>query len=155
MPSENLIIDFPVVFHEIASVIGWAAAICLVKSLGGCNLRIAAGKGKSKQYEIIAEVIGHEAAQAIGKKFGNEILYIPKCDNVMRELRNVRIRADFDRLIRVMSAHRVGGILAKNYDISYRSIEKIVNSPMPEFSPSLSEFIHAELGIEDPSIKDK
>lgn len=147
MPSEKTSssADFPIVVKEIARVMGWPATIRLVKTFGGCNLHVPVrtrqGPGISSLIEVLVESIGQEATEALCGEHGGSYLYIPRCAATFRELRNARIRAEYDRLSETLSSGRVTSILARHFELSYRAIEGIINRPSPSLSPQLVELI--------------
>ncbi|WP_063922564.1 Mor transcription activator family protein, partial [Enterobacter roggenkampii] len=44
---------------------------------------------------LLRDTIGDEKTQLLIKNFGGEVLYLPRCDRALRELRNRRFLAEF------------------------------------------------------------
>lgn len=68
----------------------------------------------------IAELTGIEASIKIAREFKGTCLYISSIDNFMREIRDLRIRQDFDRGIAIKR-------LAIKYSLTERWIRNILN----------------------------
>lgn len=130
----------PPAFGEIVQLIGLENAFVLVKNYGGTSFKI--GKNKNRYGKILhfalAEVIGEDAACAVEKHMaGLRELNIPKCEAVLREMRNRQIRREFDELTSREPPYRMGVMLAaqnlaRAYNLTQRQIYNIVNNPPPE-----------------------
>jgi Mor family transcriptional regulator len=74
----------------------------------------------------IAELCGLDTALLICREFGGTRPYIPKLDDLYREVRDAKIRADYD----------AGGVtvamLARRYKLSERQIFNILGCPPEE-----------------------
>lgn len=82
-------------------------------------------------YQSIAQEIGVENAVKIARMYAGMGLYFPKLDDVLIELRNAKIRAEFD-----------GGnykALARKYDLTERWIYQILGSEENKDQVSLFE----------------
>ncbi|MBP6708409.1 MAG: hypothetical protein KA223_04570, partial [Candidatus Accumulibacter sp.] len=87
----------------------------------------------SDTWAALAEVIGTGATARLCAEFGGgEPVYIALCAKAVRDERNRRIVERYDALL--AAGHSSGGavsVLVREFaPISYRWIEKIVNSPL-------------------------
>ena len=129
----------PPMFAEIVRLIGLESAYLLVKNYGGTTFKI--GKNKNKQGKVLhfalAEVVGEDNACKIEQHLGGQReLNIPKCDAVLRELRNREIRREYDELTTreqyPMGTMLAAQNLARAYHLTQRRIFDIVNAPPSE-----------------------
>ena len=84
----------------IAELIGFPATAELLRVLGGTTFPVgkglrAMGAGRAK---LLKETIGEENARLMTAHFGGEVLYLPRCDRALRELRNRAFFSEFDEL---------------------------------------------------------
>ncbi|MCK6413847.1 MAG: hypothetical protein L6Q55_15695 [Azonexus sp.] len=89
--------------------------------------------GHSKTMALV-EVIGERATRKLAAEYGTgEPLYIALCDNAMREDRNRKMIARYEALLAEKHSGRGAvSILVREFGpSSYRSVEKIVNAPLP------------------------
>ena len=117
----------PDTIRQIESVIGLSATTALINAFGGQTMFVPSKECAS--WHAIAEVIGEPATVALAKALGGDELYIARCVNAMRELRNRRIRARFDRLTTgdsPMTAGAAYAALVQEYKLSDRQIRKIL-----------------------------
>ena len=132
---KDLVDLLPPAFAEVVYLIGTHAAFELVSYYGGTTFPIGQNKRKAGKllHFALAEVVGEQNASRIETAFcGKRELYIPKCDNVLRRLRNREIRREFDELttrkkypIKPMLAAKN---LAREWNISERWVWEILNS---------------------------
>lgn len=100
--------DFAAVRHllpesvvVLMQIVGAEAAFKLVKRFGGINLPVGMNKTRAGKilHARLAEEVGEENAAKIGRVYGGQrFLWLPRCQDAMRELRNRQIRAKLDRL---------------------------------------------------------
>lgn len=100
--------DFEAVKHmlpdsmlELMQVIGFDATYTLVKRFGGINIPVGMAKTPAGKvlHARLSEEIGEDNAYKVSRIFGHQrFLWVPKCQDAMRELRNRKIRAELDRL---------------------------------------------------------
>lgn len=116
---------------DLANLIGLPATLALVEEFGGNELRIPAYRNckSAALFQKITEKVGEEAAIAISKAYGGDVLYIPSCAKTRRALRDMEIVRAYDTLILETSARDAVATLSKQYYLSNRGIEKIVNRP--------------------------
>ncbi len=79
----------------------------------------------------IAEMCGLENALKISKKFGGTRPYIPKLDDIMREIRDARIREEYD------SGKYTIDRLAQKHGLCIRTISYILGEEPNEAPPTL------------------
>jgi Mor family transcriptional regulator len=128
MDFSNVEHLLPEAIQVLIRLIGLPASVRLVERLGGTTFPVALRKSRLGEirYEVLSEVVGCEAADAITKHFGGESLYIPRCVTALRELMHRAIRAEFDRMTREHSAIHVVTHLAVRYRVSDRHVWRIL-----------------------------
>lgn len=131
----------PATIQTLAALIGLPKTLRLVEELGGTTFPVAQGKTRLGEirFAALAEVVGNEAATQIAKHFASEKLYIAKCADALRQIRNRSICEEYD----VISAHHGSPTavvqLALKYRLSDRQIEKILKQPLPVLDAPLQE----------------
>lgn len=125
----------PPMFVQTVELIGLEAAFKLVEKLGGTFVPVSANKRQQGKdlHAFLVEVLGSEEKVEILETayFAARGLYIPKCDDVLRELRNRCIRRAFDELTQQelpMSARLAVRNLALEFKLTERRIWDIVGS---------------------------
>lgn len=75
---------------DIAQFIGFAKALMLVKGMGGVDFAVPRGltKNRSEREQRLVDAIGVEAAKNFMAVFGGARLYIPRCEQLLRQVRN-------------------------------------------------------------------
>ncbi|HHR0983587.1 TPA: Mor transcription activator family protein [Klebsiella oxytoca] len=85
---------------QIADLIGFPATEQLLSAFGGTTFPV--GKGLralgANRAALLRDTIGDHNTQLLIKNFGGEVLYLPRCDRALRELRNRRFLAEFDTI---------------------------------------------------------
>jgi len=118
----------PVVL-EIIELIGYPAAQMLIAKLGGISFPVSGGVRLSDSFRrgYLVEAIGQEAAGTLEKRFGGEILYIPRCDRALRLWRNNTFVLEYQALINGgMSGRRALLELCPRYGITDRLAQRIL-----------------------------
>lgn len=100
--------DFAAVAHllpesvmAVVTLIGAEPTLALLRAYGGTTFPVSrnitrAGKAT---HAALAEVVGEKAADRLCEAFGSQQrLWLPKCENAVRELRHRKIRRQFDEL---------------------------------------------------------
>jgi hypothetical protein len=126
--------SLPAVIEEIVGIIGHGKAMALIGEFGGQELRIPKTDG-SDTWAALAEVIGEPAMKLLAAALGGgEPVYIALCHRALIADRNRRLIARYENLLRDDHSSRgaVSIIVREFRPISYRTVEKIVNSPLPE-----------------------
>ncbi|MGK3122890.1 Mor transcription activator family protein [Candidatus Pantoea formicae] len=107
----------------IAELIGFPATAELLRVLGGTTFPVgkglrAMGAGRAK---LLKETIGEENARLMTAHFGGEVLYLPRCDRALRELRNRAFLGEFENLKNSgLSTPRIMTQLCPKYGFSDR-----------------------------------
>ncbi|MEC5319289.1 Mor transcription activator family protein [Brenneria populi subsp. brevivirga] len=100
MELERVAGLLPDVVLQIADLIGFPATARLLEKFGGTTFPI--GKGLralgAHRAELLRETVGDDNAALLVKDFGGEVLYLPRCDRALRELRNQRFLTEFAEL---------------------------------------------------------
>lgn len=118
----------PDAVKTIIRLVGLPAATRLVESLGGTTFPVALRKSRlgEARFNMLADIVGTEAAERITTHFGGAPLYIPNCTQALRELKRRAIRAEFDELTRTTSAIQAVAQLAQQYRVSDRNVWRIL-----------------------------
>lgn len=115
----------PETFTQLVTVIGFQAALQLVQRMGGTSFPL--GKHRVVHFSL-SEIIGEKLALRLETAFkGQRTLYIPKCDQAIRQLRNQLIRQQFDELSQHQNAIKVVKQLAREHRITERWVWEILN----------------------------
>ena len=124
--------SLPAVVQEIVGIIGHGPAMELVRAFGGQELRVPKTDA-SDTWAALVEIIGEPLTRALAAAFGGEPVYIALCDRALRHDRNRKMIAQYEKLLK--QGHSCRGavsVLVREYrPISYRTVEKIVNAPLP------------------------
>ncbi len=113
----------PGTVQDIVDVIGLPATEQLVKAIGGARFKFGKGKEDTPRLHILFSAIGEAKTYELLKVYGGEELYVPRCENALRELRNERFRNEFITLTEVEG---ISGLMAMTqlcpkYGISERT----------------------------------
>ena len=124
--------SLPAVIQEIVRLIGHGPAMSLVREFGGHELRIPRAEG-GDTWAALVEVIGERATKRLSAEIGVEReIYIAKCDEAIRTDRNRKMIARYEKLLHTGHSGRGAvDVLVREFRLSNRQIEKIVNSPLP------------------------
>ena len=125
--------SLPATIRELVDLIGHGKAMALVREFGGQELRLPRTP-ESAVWAALAEIIGEAPTQALAAWRGGEYLYISLCAAPLRADRNRKMIARYEKLLK--EGHTSGGaveVLVREFrPISYRWVERIVNSPLPD-----------------------
>ncbi|MDR5803422.1 Mor transcription activator family protein [Caballeronia sp. LZ001] len=118
----------PDAVKTIIGLIGLPSTVRLVEALGGTTFPVAMRKTRlgEVRYEMLAAIVGAQAADRLTACFGGSPLYIPNCTQALRELTHRKIRADFDALTQHTSAIQAATQLAREYRMSDRHVWRIL-----------------------------
>lgn len=112
---------------DIRREIGNEAVGHLMQAFGGLSLRVPRSE-RADSFEEIRQAIGLEGARKFVEKFGGENIYIPKGTRSLLQERNLKIIERFDELTRGgLSARKATDLLSREFYLSGRTIEQIVN----------------------------
>lgn len=102
------------------------------------------GKGEKRLIESlpgdlkqIAQVAGLEAAIRIARAFRGTYLYVPGLDELMKQIRDEKIRKEYDE------GSGTKGLAAK-YGVSQRHIRRILHSQASELNSLVSRLLEDE-----------
>jgi len=134
--------ELPDFVRLLVRLIGMPKTVMLIEQLGGTTFPVA--KRLSRQgevrYQLLAEVVGVEAADRLTEHFGGEPLYIPTCAKAVRLARDRRIRADFDTITREHSSLYAVVKLVQRNKLSDRQIWRILKQEDPPSTCQVSLF---------------
>ena len=80
---------------DIVEAIGVKSACELVKAIGGARFKFGRGKQDTPRLHILFAAIGEAKTYQLLRVFGGEELYVPRCEEALRELRNEQFRHEF------------------------------------------------------------
>ncbi len=125
--------DLPDMAQQLVGLIGLPGTIRLVDQLGGTTFPVSRNERSlgHVRYNLLAEVVGAQAADKITAEFGGTKLYIPQCRKALQQVRNRAICADFDRLVGPgsdSSGKDAVFLLARKYRLSDRLVWQILKS---------------------------
>jgi len=128
----------PPTIQTIVGLVGHSAAMALVHELGGNDFRFPAAQAGAN-WEFLVEVIGTRRAKSLIGNFKGDEVYIALCADALRGDRNRNIIGRYDALL--LAGHSSRGavsILVREYRLSNRQIETIVNGPAPSMAPEIA-----------------
>lgn len=130
----------PAVIQWLVETIGHGHTMALVREFGGQELRIPMAEG-SDTWAALAEVIGDRAMKQLAAEIGIEReIYIAKCERALKQDRNRKIIARYDKLLRDGHSGRGAvAVLVREFKLSYRTIENVINAPLPEPSTVMQQ----------------
>lgn len=115
---------------EFVRLIGLEATLALISCFGGAEVRFVKAE-TSWKFERFSQVVGRNAAVNLADTFGSdEDVYIPRCAQARRMLRDREIIREFDTMTtrRGISCREAANELAIKFSMSNRQIENIVNA---------------------------
>lgn len=91
--KDKLEAMLPALVKDIAQFIGYEKTFLLVQKMGGVYYPVPRGELitdgiKSEREQRLIDLIGEKSAQEFMRIYGGAKLYIPRCEAVLRELRN-------------------------------------------------------------------
>ena len=114
---------------EMIDLIGMPKTLILIDRLGGTTWPFSKNTSKlgRLRYDVIAELVGVEAADKLTQRFGGDVFAIPKCEFAVRELRNRNLRNQFDALVsQGLGSNQAVSILAKQFALTDRHVWRIL-----------------------------
>lgn len=129
----------PPIITTIVSIIGHGPAMDMVRELGGQDYRFPISK-TSASWEYLVEIVGYKNAGKLVGRFGGEEVYIALCHDALRIDRNRLMIQRYDYLLRDGHSSRgaVSMLVTEFRPISNRTVEKIINGPVPSALPEVS-----------------
>ncbi len=128
----------PETIQIIVGIIGHGPAMELVRAFGGQDFRFPARR-EGAAWESLVEILGERLARKLQEAFAGSETYIALCDRALRADRDRRMIARYDALLAEGHSSRGAvGILVQEFrPISNRTVEKIVNGPVPSAAPEM------------------
>lgn len=125
--------SLPPVIQELVGLIGYGNTMALVRKFGGHNLLIPKTDA-SDVWHALAEVIGEAYTRVLAAARGGEYLYIALCSRALKIQQRHLLVTRYEQLIKAGNGSRaaVEMLVMEFRPISYRWVEIIVNSPLPE-----------------------
>lgn len=121
----------PATIQTIVRLVGHAKAMALVHDLGGQSYRFPVSR-TSDVWEHLVELIGARAAEILCHEFGANEVYIALCNQAIKADRNRSMIARYESLLAAGHSSRGAvSVLVREYRMSNRQIENIVNGPAP------------------------
>jgi Mor family transcriptional regulator len=127
--------------QTLIRVIGMPTALLLVKRCPGTTVDVPKRQSRLGEigYEKLSELVGAEVVDRMVQHFGGDRLYIPKCNQAMREQIARAIRREFDQMTaRECCATQAVSRLAVRYLLSDRHIWRVLKrtDKMPQEADS-------------------
>lgn len=120
---------------DIARAVGMPTAMRLVEELGGTSWEFAKGSNRNGLIRVaaLADILGEEAARRLTQHMGGEKIYIPRCADALRRLRDLDIHRQFEQAIREgVSANTAVAALAREFKLSDRWVWEILKQPLEQ-----------------------
>lgn len=110
----------PDTVHEMIRVVGMANTQKIIRRLGGISFNFFTNGRYYKP--LLCELIGEDAGNKLIAYFKGETLYIPRCGEALRVLRNRQFKYEYDFLTQEknLSGNRAMLELCPKYQISDR-----------------------------------
>jgi len=130
MKLEHMGQMLPETVQLIAGLIGLPKTVKLVEMLGGTTFPVSKNQTRMGEirYQALAEVVGVDAADVLTKHFGGDALYVPRCAEALRYLRDRTICEEFDVESRTVGSNAAVNNLALKYKLTDRWIWEILKS---------------------------
>ncbi|HWH86336.1 MAG TPA: Mor transcription activator family protein [Pseudomonas sp.] len=115
--------------RDLAEVIGLPASIRLVESMGGTTIQISTCRTHRGEahHKLLVAVIGKRYATAIARHWPNQAMYIPRCAEALRAMRNLELSLRFEQETAAGQPSQVVVTqLALDYKLSDRHIWSIL-----------------------------
>jgi hypothetical protein len=115
---------------DFVMLIGLRPTLALIGAMGGRDIKFPC-TGKSEVARDIEQIVGPEHTKSLQEYFGGGEAYLPTAHRALIALRNLRIIADFDQLTTEISCREAVLRLSRQYRLSDRTIENVVNKWAP------------------------
>jgi len=126
-------LPLPELAADMVARLGMADTLQIVERLGGLTVRIAVADTPPSRppREPLSRVIGVDLEQRLHRHYASEILYIPRCAQLLAQQRNQAIHSEFEALLRKgKSARSIVATLARQFGLSDRRIWDILKLPL-------------------------
>lgn len=108
--------NLPENFKDVIEVIGLQSALVLADKLGG--IRMYVPERMSDEHPLV-ETLGRKKAQLLSDHYTGDYLYLPRCAEALRNLRNSRIIAERNQGASTSK-------LALRYRLTERQVQTII-----------------------------
>lgn len=142
MKLEHMGQMLPETVQLIAGLIGLPKTVKLVEVLGGTTFPVSKNQTRMGEirYQALVEVVGVDAADTLTRHFGGDALYVPRCAEALRYLRDRAICEEFDVESRKVGSNAAVNNLALKYKLTDRWIWEILKSTDCSESPQSALF---------------
>jgi Mor family transcriptional regulator len=126
--SDN---SLPASVAELVDLLGLQTAMKLVRGLGGTTFPVPKRQTPlgQRRYEMLADVVGTEAADALVGCYGGGELYVPRCAAALQAARDAEINEYFvTETNKGRSSAEVVFHLARRYKLSDRRVWHILKT---------------------------
>lgn len=133
----------PEMIKDLGNRIGLYEAFSIAKSIGGTSTYIPKNESSETAQYLIQKLESKELAKALIKNYGGEILYIPRCSEAERELRNIEIHCT--AALGISAGRDMNSIvneLALMHAISDRHVWRILKKPPSHPHPKITSETH-------------
>lgn len=129
----------PPTIEIFVSLIGHGPTMELVRAFGGNDFRFPARR-EGANWEALVELIGERLAGRLLDRFAGDEVYIALCTKAVRADQNRKMITRYDALLAEGHSSRgaVSILVRENAPISNRTVEKIVNGPVPPALPEVA-----------------
>ena len=132
LSNEEMVDLFPPIFIEMVDCIGLDNALAVVNQFGGTDFAMPRGLSESKRGQKFIDCLGHDVAMRFMGVFGGGRLYIPRCDDALREVRNPKFCKVIDDAIRAgHSKTNAVQSYAYEFGLGERNAYKVLNKYNP------------------------
>lgn len=115
---------------DFVRLIGLRPTLALIAEMGGLDIRFPVSE-KSSVVGNISAIVGDKHGKTLRSYFGGGEVYLPKAHGAMIALRNLRIIADFEKLIQDVCCREARQVIARQYGLTARTIKEVVNKWAP------------------------
>lgn len=111
----------------VLQVMGYANTLKLIRDFGGTEILVPFGVKHSSQQQALLDCLNEQATAMFIQYFRGARLYIPKCDEVVRQLRNRAFISIIEQAIDTgMTKTRAIKAFVKEFGITERTAYKVI-----------------------------
>lgn len=114
--------------RDLVDLIGLPATLRLIDAKAGQVLAIPKCKRARGEARLVdlADIVGMIAAKAIAHRYGGEYLTVPQCKRAIAAVRDGKLQARFDELLKAgIGARRIANQLAGEYGVDVSTVWRI------------------------------
>jgi len=126
-------LPLPELAADMVARLGFTDTLRIIERLGGLTVRIAVRDTPAHQppREPLARLLGQDLECALHRHYASEILYIPRCAQLLAQQRNCAIHGEAEALLRQGKGMRgIVATLARQFGLSDRRIWDILKLPL-------------------------